>query len=281
MARIKILSDSSCDLSSELIDKYRIGIIPFYINLGGATYLDGADVNAQDIYEYVAKNNILPGTIACSIENFKNTFEKWHAEGYEVICHTISSEMSGSYQNAMIASEGLDGVHVVDTKNLSTGCGHVVLNAAIMAEKGMAAADIISALSDIVPKVRASFILDNLEYMRKGGRCSSIALLGSNLLKIKPEIFVEDGNMKVGHKFRGPLTKVLEEYVDIRLGNASSIRPDRIFITHTGCPEEILKAVKERIGLHIKFDEIIETHASATITSHCGPNTLGILYIEK
>ena len=146
----------------------------------------------------------------------------------------------------------------------------------------MAAEDIVKALTeDIIPKVRSSFILDNLEYMRKGGRCSSVALLGSNLLKIKPEIYVENGAMKIGHKFRGPLKKVLGEYVDMRLARPENIRPDRIFITHSGCSQDIVDSVRERIGQHLHFNEILETRAGATVTSHCGPNTLGILYIEK
>jgi DegV family protein with EDD domain len=281
MAKIKILSDSSCDLSPELLQKYDIGIIPFYINLGGTALLDGVEIDSQGIFDYVAKNGILPGTIACSVDNFKQTFEKWRGEGYEVICHVVSSDMSGCSQNARIAAEGMDGIHIVDSRNLSSGVGHVVLNAAIMAQQGMATTNIVKALEDIIPKVRSSFILDNLEYMRKGGRCSSIALLGSNLLKIKPEILVEDGKMKVGHKFRGPFKRVLEEYVDMRLADPSNIRPDRIFITHTGCSDEIISSVRERIEANIHFDEVIETYAGATITSHCGPNTLGILYIEK
>jgi DegV family protein with EDD domain len=281
MAKIKILSDSSCDLSPELIKKYDIGIIPFYINLGGTLLLDGKEIDPNGIFEYVEKNNILPGTIACSIEDFKLVFEKWRNEGYDVICHTISSEMSCTCQNARIAAEGMEGIYVVDSRNLSTGVGHVVLNASIMAGEGLEAEEITRRLEVLATKVRTSFILDNLEYMRRGGRCSSIALLGSNLLKIKPEIAVENGSMKVGRKFRGPLQKVLEEYVDMRLSDTSKINPDRIFITHTGNTREIIDTVRNRIELHMHFYEIIETYAGATVTSHCGPNTLGILYLEN
>lgn len=281
MTKIKIISDSSCDLSPELIQKYDIEIIPFYINLGGNTLLDGVTIDASGIFDYVAKSGVLPGTIACSIADYRAAFEKWHGEGYEIICHTISSDMSGSCQNARIAADGIDGVYVVDSRNLSSGVGHVVVNSAIMAQKGMAAADIVRELESIIPKVRSSFILDNLDYMRKGGRCSSVMLLGSNLLKIKPEIVVENGSMKVGHKFRGPLLKVLEEYVDMRLDNPANIRPELIFITHTGNSREMVDAVRDRINMHMHFNEIIETRAAATVTSHSGPNTLGILYIEK
>lgn len=282
MAKIKIISDSSSDLTPEIIKKYDIDIVPFYINLGGTMLKDGLNIDSKGIYDYVAKNGILPGTVACSIEDYRKIFEKWRSEGYEIICHTISSEMSGSCQNARIAAEGLGGIYVVDSRNLSSGVGHVVVNSAIMARKGMEASDIVDRLSsEIIPKVRASFILDNLEYMRRGGRCSSVALLGTNLLKIKPEIYVENGVMKVGHKFRGPLIKVLEEYVDVRLQNPENIRPELIFITHTGNSPEQVEAVRRRIEMHMHFDEIIETHASGTVTSHSGPNTLGVLYVEK
>lgn len=282
MPAIKILSDSSSDLSQELIRKYEIGVIPFYINLGGKTLRDGIDISAEDIYAYVAKGNPLPGTIANSIEDYTEVFRKWRAQGYEIICTTLSSDMSCSYQNAKIAADEVGGVHVIDSRNLSTGHGHLTVNAAIMASKGMAADDICRAVNTLAAKVRSSFILDNLEYMRKGGRCSSVMLLGANLLKIKPEIVVEDGSMKVGRKYRGPLGRVLEEYVDERLeGMENKIRSDRIFITHTGCSKELVDLVRARIEKHMHFDEVLETRAGSTVTSHSGPNTLGILYIEK
>lgn len=282
MAKIKIISDSSSDLTPALLEKYEIEIVPFYINLGGTTLVDGVNVDAGGIYKYVADNGILPGTTACAVEDYRRVFEKWRGEGYDIICHTISSEMSGSCQNARIACEGMSGIYVVDSRNLSSGVGHVVIRSAIMARQGMSAPDIVEALGrDIIPKVRSSFILDNLDYMRRGGRCSSVTLLGSNLLRIKPEIVVENGTMRVGRKFRGPLMKVLEEYVDARLEDTAIIRPELIFITHTGNPPEQVEAVRRRIEMHMHFDEIIETRASGTVTSHSGPNTLGILYVEK
>jgi DegV family protein with EDD domain len=281
MHKIKIISDSTCDLSTELIKKYDIEIVYLYINLGDEISRDTIDVSPQDIFDYVQKTKILPGTVAASIADFKDAFERYTKEGFEIICFTISSEMSSTYQNACIAAQDVDGVYIVDTRNLSTGGGHIVLNAALMVQSGMEASDIVSQLKAMTSKVRASFILDNLDYMRKGGRCSAIAALGANLLKIKPTILVENGKMKVGNKFRGTLQKVLEEYVDMQLAGRNNIRTDRIFVTHTGCTKEIVDFVKARISEHIKFDEIIETTAGSTITSHCGPNTLGILFVEK
>lgn len=281
MPKIKIVSDSTCDLSPELLKKYDVEIVSLYINLGGKILKDVVEITPKDIYEYVDKNKILPGTIASTVEDFKQVFQKWVSQGYQVICHTISSDMSCSCQNARIAAEEVGGVWVVDSRNLSSGVGHVVVNSAIMAQSGMEAPEIVKQLENLIPRVRASFILDNLDYMKKGGRCSSVAVLGANLLKIKPTILVENGNMKVGHKFRGPLKKVIEEYVDMQLEGRSDIIPDRIFITHTGCDREIVEMVRERIKKHIDFKEILETFAGCTVTSHCGPNTLGVLFIVK
>lgn len=281
MPKIKILTDSSSDLTDELIQKYDIGVIPFFINLNGNLFKDGLEISPQDIYDFVTKTGNLPGTAACSIQDYKTVFEKWHNEGYDIICHTISSDMSGSYQNACIAAQGINGIYIVDSRNLSTGVGHVVIRSAKMAAQGLSAPEIVRELDAVIPKVRASFILDNLEYMRKGGRCSSVMLLGSNLLRIKPEIVVEKGTMKVGRKFHGPLEKVLKQYVDAQLENHGSICSDLIFITHTGNPPEMVDTVRNQIALHMHFDDIIETRAGSTVTSHCGPNTLGILFVEK
>lgn len=282
MANVKILSDSTCDLSKELIEKYNIGILPLYVNLAGRVFKDnGIDINSQIIYDYVAKTGVLPGTIGVPVEDFKTEFEKWRGMGYEVVCHTISSDMSCSFQNAKIAADGMDGVWVVDTRSLSTGVGHLVLNSAELALDGLEAGEIARQTQALTPKVSATFVIDTLDYLKKGGRCSTVAALGANLLKIKPMIVVQDGNMTVARKFRGLAKKVLENYVDAQLEGRNDIRTQRIFITHTGCSPEIVDAVRERIKKHLHFDEIIETNAGATITSHSGPNTLGILFMEK
>lgn len=282
MAKVKILSDSTCDLSKEFIEKYDIGILPLYVNLAGKVFKDnGVDINSQVIYDFVKKTGVLPGTIGVTAEDFKTEFEKWHNLGYDVICHTISSDMSCSFQNAKIAADGMDGVWVIDTRSLSTGVGHLVLNSAELALSGLEASEIAKRTQDLVPKVSATFIIDTLDYMKKGGRCSTVTALGANLLKIKPMIVVDNGNMKVARKFRGLLPKVLDDYVDAQLEGRSDIRTHRIFITHTGCSPELVNAVRKRIEKHLHFDEIIETHAGATVTSHSGPNTLGILFIEK
>lgn len=282
MAKIKILSDSTCDLPKELIEKYDIGILPLYVNLGGEVFKDnGVDVNYQIIYDYVDKTGVLPGTIGVPEEDFRIEFTKWREQGYEVICHFISSDMSCGFQNARIAADGMDGIWLIDSRSLSTGISHLIVNSAIMARQGMEAKDIVKEIEKLPPKISASFILDTLDYLKKGGRCSTIAVLGANLFKIKPMIVIEDGRMKVGHKFRGPLKKVLEDYVDMQLEGRDDIRTDRIFITHSGCSSEILNAVSERIKKNINFNEIIFASTGATVTSHCGQNTLGILFLKK
>ena len=282
MAKVKILSDSTSDLPDSTLEKYGIEIVPLYVNLNGEVLPDNrVDITSQIIFDSVAKTGVLPGTMGVPIEDFRIAFEKWRAQGYEVICHTISSEMSCTYQNAKIAADGMDGVYLIDSRNLSTGVGHLVLYSAELAEKGLPAADIVKSVLELVPKVNATFVIDSLDYLKKGGRCSTLAALGANLLKIKPMIVVENGNMKVGHKFRGLLQKVLDEYVDTQLKDQESINTHRIFITHTGCSPEMVASVRKRVEKHIRFDEVLESTAGATITSHSGPNTLGIIFIRK
>lgn len=281
MSKIKIVADSTCDLSPQILEAHGIELVHLYINLGDRQVKDLTETNSKQLIDYVSKSGVLPGTMAPSIEDFKTVFEKWRAEGYEIICITISADMSSTFQNAKIAGDEVGGVYTVDSRNLSTGNGHIVLNAALMAESGLNAAEIVKNLEELTPKVRSSFILDTLAYMKKGGRCSTVAALGANLLKIKPEIVVRDGKMVVGHKYRGTLKKVLGEYVDAQLNGRSDIRTDRIFVTHSEIDSELVEYVRQKIAENIAFGEIIETAAGGTITSHCGPNTIGILYLVK
>lgn len=283
MAKVKILSDSTCDLPAEIIEKYDIGIIPLYINLGGKVYKDNKiDVTPSIIYDFVEKTGELPGTIGATVEDFKIEFEKWHNEGYEIVCHTISSDMSCTYQNAVIASEGIDGVYVVDSRNLCTGVWLCVMNSAELAMQGKSAAEIAESTAEFTKKVNTSFVINTLDYLKKGGRCSSVAALGANLLKIKPQIVVDGGTMRVGKKFRGPLSKVRMEYVDTLFKDKDDIDTRRVVLAHTyGVSREQLDALRDRINQYISFDEIIETEAGATITSHSGPETIGIMFIQK
>lgn len=282
MAEIKILCDSSCDLPAELIEEYKVEVIPFLINLDGRLLKDdGVEVNAGIIYEYVENTGSLPGTVGVPVEVFRSAFEKWVGRGFQVICHTISSDFSSSYLNAKVAAEGLDGVWVLDTRSLSTGVGMLAVHAAELARRGMAAKEITAETASLIPKAAVTFVLDTLDYMKKGGRCSAATALGANLFRIKPMIEVTDGKMEVGRKFRGPLEKVLAEYIDFLLAGHPDCRRERAFITHTGCSRELIAMVRGKVEGYRLFDRVYEARAGATVTSHSGPNTLGLLYFRK
>ncbi len=280
--KIKLTSDSTCDLSPELLKKYDIDILPLYVSLGEETKKDGVEATPDDIYKYVDKTGKLPKTSTANISDIIEFFENYRNEGYTVIHFSISSDFSSSYHNACIAAEEVDGVFVVDSRNLSTGQGLVVLHAADLVLEGKTAEEIKAECDALTPKVEASFVVDSIDYLHKGGRCSAVAALGANLLKLKPCIEVIDGKMTPSKKYRGKIDKVIIDYVCDRLRGRDDIVKNRIFITHTKCNQETVDAVRNKINeLYPGFNEILETTAGCTITSHCGPNTLGILFIRK
>ncbi|MBQ5398596.1 MAG: DegV family protein [Ruminococcus sp.] len=279
--KVKLISDSTCDLSPELIKKYDIEILPLYVSIGDKNLKDGAEVSPDDIYRYVDESGKLPSTAAPNLADFLDLFKKWRDEGYEVVHFNISGDFSSSYHNACLAAEEVGGVYVVDSRNLSTGQGLVVLYGAELAAQGKSAKEIFDLCNAIAPKVEASFVVDSIDYLRKGGRCSAVAALGANLLKLKPCIEVIDGKMTPSKKFRGKIDKVIIQYVTERLSGRDDIDTHRIFITHTRCDKEIVDEVRSKIAEYFKFDEVLETVAGCTVTSHCGPYTLGILFIRK
>ena len=280
--KVKIISDSTCDLSPELIQKYDIAIVPLYVLMGDKTQKDGLEVTPEDIYSYVSETGKLPSTSAPNLGDFSAEFKKWRDEGYEIVHFNISSDFSSSYQNACTAAAETDGVYVVDTRNLSTGSGLVVLHAAELAQQGKSGAEIKEACDALTSKVEASFVVDSIDYLHKGGRCSSVAALGANLLKLKPLIEVLDGKMKAGKKYRGNIDKVIINYVTDKLKDRDDIDKHRIFITHTKCNPVVVQQVRGKINeLCPGFEGILETTAGCTITSHCGPGTLGVLFVRK
>ena len=280
--KIKIISDSTGDLSPELIERFDIAIVPLYVLMGDNMQKDGLEVTPEDIYAHVEKTGKLPSTSAPNIGDFQDEFKKWRDQGYDIVHFNISSDFSSSYQNACAAAEGMDGVYVVDTRNLSTGSGLVVLHGAELAQQGKSAAEIKAACDAMVDKVEASFVVDSIDYLHKGGRCSSVAALGANLLKLKPLIEVIDGKMKAGKKYRGNIDKVILNYVADKLRGRDDIDKHRIFITHTKCSPVTVQQVRGKINeLYPGFEEILETTAGCTVTSHCGPGTLGILFVRK
>lgn len=281
MAKIIISSDSTCDLSPELVEKYNVSVIPLGITLGDKVYRDGVDITPDDVYAHHDKTGELPKTTASNVGEFIDYFTELTKDGDAVIHFTISSSMSSTYSNACLAADDFDNVYVVDSLNLSTGGGLQVLAAAEMAQNGMEPADIVAELEKITPCVDASFVIDSLEYLHKGGRCSAVAMLGANLLKLKPCIEVKGGAMGVGKKYRGAYGRVLSEYVDERLQDVDSLVTKRVFVTHAGCDPEVVDAVVEQVKSKGIFEEVLVTRAGCTISSHCGANTLGVLFIRK
>lgn len=281
MSKIIISSDSTCDLSAELKERYGVKTIPLGITLGTQVYQDGIDITPDDIYAHHAKTGELPKTTAANVGECIDYFADLTKDGDAVIHFTISSTMSSTYNNTCMAAEEFENVYVIDSKNLSTGGGLLVVAAAEMAKSGMEAKDIVAEIEKLVPMVDASFVIDSLEYLHKGGRCSAVAMLGANLLKLKPCIEVKSGSMGVGKKYRGVYAKVLTEYVNERLQNVDDIDTSRVFVTHAGCEPEVVEAVLKQVKDTGIFKEVFLTRAGCTISSHCGANTLGVLFIRK
>lgn len=279
--RIKISSDSTCDLSPALIAANDIAITPLCVTMGGEVFHDGIDIQPADIFAHVAAGGDLCGTTAVSVGEYTEQFKRLLRDADAVIQICIGSDFSSSYQNACIAAEDYPSVRVIDSKNLSSGQGHVVMEACKLIKETDDLDRIEAALNALVPRVEASFIIDRLDYMVKGGRCSTVAALGANLLKLKPCIEVADGKMRVCKKYRGSYVKCLEQYVTDRLKDRTDIIPERIFITCTTCSEEGLKVVHEKIEEYGQFTDVIETFAGCTVSCHCGPGTLGVLFIRK
>ena len=278
---IKITADSTCDLSLEIIERYNIDILPLYVVENEKSLRDGIDVSPEDIFDFVEKTGGSVSTSAVNTNDYINYFTKIK-KNYDAIIHiNISSEFSSCYQNALIAAETVGNVYPVDSRNLSTGSGHIVVEAAEMAENGASPEEIVSAMKELTKKVEASFFIEKLDYLRRGGRCSALTALGANLLSLHPCIEVKDGKMGVGKKYRGNMEKVAEQYVKDRLEGRTDIKTDRIFVTHSPSDRELVEFVKAEIPKYMKFDEIIETDAGCTVSSHCGPNTIGILFKRK
>ena len=279
--QIIISSDSTCDLSRELIQRYNIRILPMGISLGDEIFRDGIDITPDAIYAHAAETGQLPKTSAINMAEDADFFEELTHDGSAVIHFTISSAMSATYNNARMAAEDFENVYVVDAKNLSTGSGLLVLAAAEMAQQGMEAEEIAHKVSAMADYVDASFVVDNLEYLAKGGRCSAVAAFGANLLQLKPCIAVKNGAMGVSKKYRGKFEKVLPTYVADRLSNSEDVDLERIFVTHAGCDPQLVESVAEQVRNTLPFKEVLVTRAGCTVSSHCGANTLGILFVRK
>lgn len=279
--KVKICSDSVCDLSAELREKYALDVLPLYVMLDGKERRDGVDIVPEDIYNHVAAGGAIGSTAAISVANYIEFFQKQLESCDELVHFHISSSMSSCYQNACIAAEEVGNVYPVDSENLSTGIGLLILDACEMAEKGMSGQEILDAINARRSKVEASFVVDSVDFLHKGGRCSAVAALGANLLGLKPCIEVKDGKMGVVKKYRGNYAKSLAAYVKDRLANREDLERKHLFVTHTPVSDDCLKAVEVAVGEHADFENIYWTVAGCTISCHCGPGTLGVLFVRK
>ena len=279
--KIKILSDSTCDLTPAQLQEHDITLSRLTVVKGDEQFVDGETITPADIFAHVAAGGGLCSTAAYSIGQYEDLFAKYSPDYDGVILINIGSGFSACHQNATIAAADFPNVRVVDSKNLSTGQGHVVLEACRLAKTCESLDEIVEKLNAFVPRVRSSFLLDRLDYMVKGGRCSSAAALGANLLNLKPCIEVKDGKMGVTKKYRGPYAKCLANYVKDQLADRDDIERKELFITYTSVDDKCLTAVKEAVNSCEPFETVYETTTGCTVACHCGPGTLGILFVVK
>lgn len=278
---IKITTDSTADLSKDIIEKYNISIVPLQILIGDETYKDFVDIDSDNIFNIMEEKKALASTCAVNIEEYENFFKK-HVENSDYLIHfSLGSKVSSCFQNANIAAGNFKNVKVIDTNSLTTGQGILAYLAAKMIKNGASFDEIIETSNNLKENVDISFVIDTLEFLKKGGRCSSLASLGANLLKIKPSIQMEDGILKTSKKYRGKLESCVELYIKDKLENNTDINFDTLFLTHSKCDKTLVDIAKSTIKKFANFKEIIETNAGCTISSHCGPNCLGIIFMKK
>lgn len=285
MSKKVILSaDSACDIGPILQERYDVQFFQFHIIIGDKTYRDGIDIQPEDIYRIWREEGVLPKTAAITPAEYINHFSQWVNEGYEVVHLNLGTGLTSSHQNATIAASELGNIYPIDAASLSSGFGLLVVKAGELIRQGLSGAEVKAQIDAMHEKTHASFVLDTLEFMKAGGRCSAVAAFGANLLKLKVGIRVDNtkgGSMAVGKKYRGAMEKVLVEYVRDELEGRKDLDLDRIFITHSGSPDSDIELVKAEIPKYADFKEVFVTRASCSISSHCGPRTLGVLYMTK
>ena len=279
---VKIVSDSTCDLSQELIEKYEISIIPLCITLGEDTYLDGINITPLEIYKWSDEHKTTPKTSAVPFDKIESTLKPMVEAGDDIIFLGISEDMSSTCNRVRIFAEDTeyDRIFVINSKNLSTGIGLQVLRACELRDAGRSAEDIVAEIEATRDLVRASFVIDTPTFLARGGRCTAVEAFMANALKLHPEIVVKDGKMGAGRKVRGKPSVAVMAYVDGLVPALENADARRVFITHSGSEREIIDAVRARLEALGHFDEILETQAGGVISSHCGPNTLGVLFYE-
>ena len=274
-----ISAESTIDIPKEMLEQFHIQTVPFGVTMGEKDYLDGEITNTE-IFEFVSKNKILPRTSAVNRFEYEEYFKKLLSQGDAVVHISLSSGLSSAFENAKAVAESLPNVFVVDSRSLSTGIALLAIKASEMADKGMQPQDIAQAITALTPKVQASFVIDKLEYLHKGGRFSALTKFGANLLSLKPQMIVADGKLTVGKKFIGKIDKVIKKYCDDILANNPNVDLDHAFVTYSSASPEMIETA--RSALQQKgFKHIYTTTANATVSCHCGPNTLGILFIKE
>ncbi len=283
--KVILFADSSIDLTKELCDRYSIHTVPIHVILEDKTYEDGVDITTEEIFEHYYKTKELPKTAAINVNDIVTALRPYVEDGYEIVYISLGSALSSSYRNSCLAAEELGGkVYPVDSCSLSTGAGLLAIEAAERIAQGMPAKQVAEEVSALNQKNHASFVLDTLEFLRAGGRCSALAAFGANLLGLKPSIKVfneQQGAMGVGKKYRGKYEKVVMEYVDDTLAQYDNIKTDRAFVTYSSMDNDIEKKVFDYVVSKGIFKEVFLTRASGTISSHCGPNTLGVLFMTE
>ena len=284
MKEIKIIADSTCDLSKELVEKYDIDIFPLHVHLDEHEYDDGVDITPDQIYEWSNLKKKTPKTSAISPLEAEMYLKKALEQGEYVLCFTISEHMSSCCSVMYTVARQLemeDRIHVIDSGNLSSGIALQILMVAEMIEKGFSVIDILKNIDDIKLKVNSSFVVDSLTFLHRGGRCNGVAKIAANAIKLHPKIYVENGKMEVGKFYRGSLNRTLKNYVNDLKPLLLNARNSHVFITHSGIDDEYINLVKNEVKSLEYFNEIHVTRAGSIISSHCGPNSLGIIFVEK
>ncbi len=279
---IRISSDSTCDLSPEILRDYGVETLPLYVVVDGTARKDMEEITPDDLYDHVAKHGKPGSTAAINVDEYITFFTRMKEDAQTVIHFTISAELSSCYQNACIAAQEVGGVYVIDSRSLSNGIGLLVLRACELARKDMAAEVIVSYLQDMVKRVEASFIPESLEYLKLGGRCSGAAAMGANLLRIKPCLQLREGHIVVGKKYTGSLESVVMKYIGDKLSKLEDVDLSRVFITHSGLTDPtLLDRVKDAVLTVAPFEDVLVCRANCTVSNHCGPNTLGVIFCKK
>ena len=283
MSKIKIVADSTCDLSKELIERYDLSIIPLCIIMDDKSYYDGIETTPDKIFEWADANNTTPKTAAATFEKVDEVLKPFIDEGYEIIFFGISQEMSTTCNVVRLVGENYeyDKLHIIDSRNLSTGIGLQIIKAAKLVEEGKSIEEIISAIENRKDNVRASFVVDTLKYLARGGRCNAVTALLAGTLKLHPQIVVKDGKMGVDKKYRGSINVALKKYVEDLKDDLLNADKDVVFITHSGCDEDTVKLIRKYLEDLNYFENIYETRAGGVISSHCGPGTLGVLFCKN